>query len=509
MKIQFVFGPPLKKPKYDEWYEGHLPPLGILYLAAYLRGEVSGLKLHVTDGLIKGLEGTLGEIKTFQPDILCVSIFTAVALGSYELINQAKNVFPHMAVIVGGPHPTPLPEDALLRSATDVVVRGEGEVTLTELVKLYIEYGAFHPSKLQAVDGIAYRVMDDQVAFTRPRAYIADLDTIPFPARDLLPMTDYRGYYFHRRTPEYPILMTRGCPFACDFCSEAVWRQGVHSFRWRSAKNIVDEMEDLHYNYGINEIQDVSDEFNGHLRTSHAVCNEMIQRSLDVTWKTLMRAQPFPESLAQAMAQSGCWQVSIGIESGNPEAIKGINKRYTFEKLERTLELLKKYNIRAQGLFILFNVWEDNGELCYESVEMSRNTLRYAEKLVKEGLLAYTGNFASATPYPGCDVYDIALRHNLIKPELIGQWDAWLVEDPIVMKLPGIEELDQLRLMRQGAISITRCLWKQGDLGLRDFPDLARRAIRVLRSEVHGYTRSWRTPDLPKLGDQTVLSQHH
>jgi magnesium-protoporphyrin IX monomethyl ester (oxidative) cyclase len=490
MRVHLASAPPLRRPRYDEWYAGHLPPLGILYLASYLQTRVPGVELAATDGLLRGAECTCDEILTFKPAILGVSIYSAVALGGYALIDRVKNALPETLVVVGGPHATALPSDALTRSAADVVVRGEGEVTLAALVKLYARTGGWPHEELAAIEGIAFRDRD-QVVVTPPRPYIEDLDSIPPPARDLLPLSDYRGYYFRRRTPEYPMVFTRGCPYACTFCAEEVWKltRPVGAFRWRSAENIVDEIQDLHVNFGINEIQDVSDEFNGNVHNALAICQEISRRRLDLSWKTLVRAHPLPEELVAAMAEAGCWQVSIGIESGNQETIDGVGKRFKLDQLMACLELLRKYRIEVQGLFMFYNVWEVNGELRYESTEMSRRTLEFAESLVRRGLLQYTGNFNVATPYPGSELYAIAQRYGLIKAEIANNWDAWLVEEPIVMHLPGIIEREQLRLMKAGSVSITRCLWRRGHIGVRDMPAYALRGVKMLAAELKSRQR--------------------
>jgi radical SAM superfamily enzyme YgiQ (UPF0313 family) len=484
--VQFVFAPPFKKPKFDEWYEGHIPPLGILYLAAYLRRHIDGLILKATDGLLVGKEQTFQEVMAFEPDVLCVSMLTAVVLGGCELINRVRARLPNTLVIVGGPHATALPEEILARSAADVVVLGEGEETLTELIGLYLNNGTLLTEDLSQVRGIAFRVGAKEAIRTPPRQYIADLDSIPFPARDLLPMRAYRGYYFRKATPEWPMIFTRGCPYDCTFCAEEVWKltKPVGAFRWRSPESVVDEMEELHYEYGVNEIQDVSDEFNGHLGNSLAICEEKIGRGLDIPWKTLLRAHPLPEYLVRAMAEAGCWQASIGIESANQEVIDGIRKNFTMSQLHESLHLLQRYGIKVQGLFMLFNVWEEEHELRFEDVSMSENTVHFADRLVREGLLNYTGNFNVATPYPGSELYEIALRHGLIKDRMRGNWDAWLIEEPVVMRLPGIPETQQLRLMRAGSISITKCLLSEGDLGFGDFGNLARRALKAVRNEL-------------------------
>jgi radical SAM superfamily enzyme YgiQ (UPF0313 family) len=491
MRIQLIFAPPLNKPRYDEWYEGHLPPLGILYLASYLRKSFDGLELKATDGLIRGMQRTYDEIIDFRPDVLGVSVFTAVALGSYELINRVKQTLPKTLIVVGGPHPTALPQDVLIRSQADVVVLGEGEITLSELIGLYLDKGCWLEDELVGIKGIGYR-QQDHLVINPVRPYIENLDSIPFPARDLLPIQDYHGYYFRKRAPEYPMVFTRGCPFECTFCAGEVWKltKPVGSFRWRSPSNVIDEMEDLHYNYGINEIQDVSDELNGNPNNALEICEEKIKRHLDIPWKSMIRVHPLSQQLTAAMAESGCWQVSIGIESGNQETLDGVGKGFKLNQLDDSLYLLKKNHIKTQGLFMLFNVWENQGQLHYETVEMSRNTINYANSLVKRGLLQYTGNFGIATPYPGSKLYQIAIRNNLIKQEIIGQWDRWLVEEPIVMNLPGIKNKDQIRLLTAGSLSISKCLWTEGHIGVRDLPDLVKRSLKVVRSEAMAIRKS-------------------
>lgn len=485
-RVQFVFAPPLNKPKFDEWYEGHVPPLGILYLASYLRRHIDGLTLRATDGLLLGKEQTFREVMAFEPDVLSVSLSTAVALGGCELINRVRACRPNTLVITGGPHATALPEEVLARAAADVVVLGEGEETLLELMGLYQDHGTLRADDLARVRGIAFRLGTKEVARTPPRPYIADLDSIPFPARDLLPMKAYHGYYFHKAAPEWPMVFTRGCPYECIFCAEEVWKltKPVNAFRCRSPENVVDEMEELHYEYGVNEIQDVSDEFNGYPRNSLAICEEKIRRGLDLPWKTLLRAHPLPEYLVAAMAKSGCWQASIGIETASQQVNHAVRKNFTIQQLYESLHLLRQYGIKVQGLFMLFHVWEEEGELRHEDLSMSENTIRFADSLIRAGLLNYTGNFNVATPYPGSELFHIALRHNLIKETLRTNWDAWLVEEPIVMRLPGIPETEQLRLMRAGSVSMFRCLLREGDLGLGDVAGLMKRALRVAHNEL-------------------------
>ena len=156
MKVHFVFAPPLIKAKTAPIWEGTLPPLGILYLAAYLHKVQPDVELKATDGLLQGMDKTLAEIRSFQPDVLCVSFYTGSALGAYKLINKVNKEYPATVTIAGGPHATALPEDVLTHSATVVVVRGEGERTLTMLIALLLDGGKLTADVLANVDAVSY-----------------------------------------------------------------------------------------------------------------------------------------------------------------------------------------------------------------------------------------------------------------------------------------------------------------------------------------------------------------
>lgn len=483
MKVHFVFAPPLIKTKTAPIWEATLPPLGILYLAAYLHKVRPDVELKATDGLLQGMDKTLEEIRSFQPDVLCVSFYTGSALGAYSLLNLVKREYPEMITIAGGPHATALPEDVLTRSATDVVVRGEGEHTLAALITLLLDQGKLTADALANVDGVAFRDRDGPVRVTRNPKYLLNLDEVPFPAWHLLPLSDYRGYHLCKQTPEYPILFSRGCPFDCVFCPNQHWNLSKPKVRFRSPKNIVDEMQELVETYGIREFNNVADELNNHPRIAPEICEEIKRRRLDVTWKTMLRTDRVPEGLVRAMAESGCWMASLGIETGNPETMVGIRKRFTHEQVESACRLFKKYGLKVQGYFMLFNVWEEDDELRFEDGEMSRNTIRYARKLFNEKLLDYMG-WSVTTPYPGSELYWIAVRYGLIRPELVRKWDDWNQNALFVMKLPGVDELEQARVLRSAqTLGAGASLLRRG-VRLVDISMMSRTALQTLRTEL-------------------------
>ena len=218
MKIHLVFAPPVKQPKHSSLPERTYPPLGILYLSAYLRKHLPELDLKATDGLLLGLKETFNEISCFDPDVVFISFITPCAHGAYALARQLKKQAKSLVIVMGGPHATSLPYEPFSMSPCDIVVSGEGERTSLELVKALLTMNS-----LSGIDGLYWKHNDEVIA-NKPRQFIADLDEIPFPARDLVNMKDYKGWFVTKNTPETSILSSRGCPFDCTFCSNIIWK---------------------------------------------------------------------------------------------------------------------------------------------------------------------------------------------------------------------------------------------------------------------------------------------
>lgn len=489
MKVTLVFSPIKKKPQMGEVGEKINPPLGILYLASAIKNWVEGVEVTVIDGLFHGYNKTMQMVKDSSPDMLGISFYTLQAQSAYAFTNEFKAQCSSVPVILGGPHVTALPFESLSLSKADLSVIGEGEVTFTELVKNFQKYGTLGTETLFHIDGIAYRE-NGKIKISNTRKFIENLDDIPFPAFDLINIRDYSGFYYRKTSTETIILFSRGCPYQCTFCSNKVWNVSKPSVRFRSPKNIVDEMEMIQDKYGIKVFFDNSDEFNQSLKNAIAICDELIRRNLNIYWKTQLRATPLSEELVQKMKQSGCWYVHLGIESSNPETLKGTKKNITIEEVISACELLKKYDIKILGLFMIYNVWEESGQLKFEDTAMTKNTLRFAQKMVNQKLLDFVG-WAITTPYPGSTLYDIALKHKLIKPEIVSQWDNWLTKDSFVMRLPGITEKEQARMKTLGSFLMAKCTLKEGFKGFRNLGLIMRKGIKVLLDEVVARRGCW------------------
>jgi len=470
MRILLVNSPPLgKKGVIRLMY----PPLGLLYLAAYLR-EREDDDLKVIDGCRIPYNILISEVNKFCPDILGVSFTTQTATGAYKFINDIKekrNIKDSPLVVCGGPHATAMPEDVLRRSNCDVVVMGEGEITFLEIVKNFKE----KKHNFSEIMGIAFKD-GDTTRINPKRPPIKDLDSLPFPARDLIDLSVYPGLYYKKESSETYIISSRGCPYNCVYCSNPVWKYNKPWYRLRSPKNVVDEIEYIVNELGIKEIYDQTDEFNGNMKWAKAACDEIIQRGIKVSLKAQMRSDHMDKELAEKMKGAGFWLGLFGVESGSERTLKGIDKRVTPEDNIRALSILKDAGIKTFALLMAFNVWEEDGKFCFETKEDTNKTLEYIKKLIKERKVDLM-SWSLTTPYPGSKLYDIAIRNNLIRKELIGKWELWDSSERMVMQLPGIKERDWIEVQNKGKKLQAFLLLKSGAFNLKSLPLYIKRGI--------------------------------
>lgn len=474
MKILLINAPPLQ----SLGITGQIyPPLGILYIASYARRQIPELEIRAIDGYHEETRKLLATAKRYDPDIIGVSFTTQASTGAYSLINDLKKFLPKTKIVTGGPHSTIMPDEIFARSATDVVVIGEGECTFVEILEQMPQL-----SDLGSVRGIAY-VHGDQVVKTDPRPLIKDLDTIPFPARELLDIRRYPGYIYKKTSMDTDIISSRGCPYNCVYCSNPVWKMNKPWFRSRSPSNVVDEIECIVKEYGIKEIFDETDEFNANKKWASQVCDEMIQRKLGIKWKAQMRVDAIDEELADHLKRSGFWMALFGLESAHDRTLKGIKKHQTVSQMDRALSIMSSRGIMCFGLFMAFNVWEENGELCYENSDESLATLDYARKLLKEKKISLFG-WSMTTPYPGSQLFDIARRHNLIPENMYGKWDNFDSGANFIMSLPLVSTEDWLHVLNAGKRLQARLLFTSGTFNIKALPLYIKKGYQLIRNYI-------------------------
>ncbi len=456
MKVCFV-NAPYAGPVAGVWSDV-FPPLPILSLAAYLRRERPDVDVRVIDGLGIGMKNALAQATLLKADLYAVSFITFNASSAYDFINHLKSRLPGAKVVAGGAHVTSLEKDAFEKSKVDMIIHGEGEETLVEL----IDQIRADRKDLSKIKGMVFRLENDLVR-TASRPLIKDINTLPFPARDLLNMKDYSGIYLSKERVNTHILSGRGCVNHCVFCARYVWKRQSPKLRLRNPQSIVNEVKELKERFGILEFFDMGDEFNSSLGFAMDTAGALADENLGVCWQAFCRADQVSHDMARTMRAGGCWLVHLGIESGNQKTLNGIRKNITLEQAREAADIFQKNGIKVVALFMLFNAWEEKGELRFEGVEESKKTIRFARKLLRDKL-ADSITCSPSLPYPGSLLYDVAIKNNLISQKHFKNWGAWDHSWGSVMALPNISEKDRWLVKLSGIRTQTWALLKSGHL---------------------------------------------
>ena len=298
----------------------------------------------------------------------------------------------------------------LSESPVDVCVVGEGEVTFCELMDHYRGPGP----QLDEVPGLAFR-RQGQPYRTEKRKLLTNLDEIPMPAWDLVDFRKYKGMHLRKADPQTYMVVSRGCPFDCWFCSNPVWKDNKPWVRLREPKAIADEIEYL-YQRGIREVYLSADEFN----VNHQWPLEVARAIQDLGHRDLwfqcnVRAVKVTEQMAGEFQKMNLWMVHIGIESGNQRTIDGLEKRIEIEQVVDACRLFRKFGIKVFGFVMLYHAWEENGELAFETPEDVERTLDLSSDLLRQKLLNYM-SWQVATPYPGARLWGTARKFALLLP---------------------------------------------------------------------------------------------
>ncbi|MFH0835658.1 MAG: radical SAM protein [Candidatus Micrarchaeota archaeon] len=328
-----------------------LMPLGLAYIAAVLRGK------HEISVLDDNLEEPSNEqvaelIRKTGPDVIAYSAMSVLFERAVEIARLAKQAKPSVVNVIGGPHANSLPEKVLEEQAFDYAVYGEGEITFAELLGK-IERG----ESVEDVKGVVWR-RGDSIMINPRRELIQDLDSLPFPARDLFPIEKYERREISLGV--YPIdnlNTSRGCPYRCKFCSaKAILGKG---YRLRSAKNVVDEIDVMVREYGSKGIYFREDNFTASRKRVEEVCDELKRRNIDVVWACESRVNSLDKELMRKMHDAGCRIVWVGAESGLQETLDRIQKDITLEQVRNVVKWGKEIGVMIGCSFIIGFPWED------------------------------------------------------------------------------------------------------------------------------------------------------
>jgi len=392
------------------------PPLGIAYLAAVLKDVC---EVRVLDASVEGYrnEERVGDrflryglsfdeierrIREMNPDLVGIScIFSSQFQNTVEVALRAKKVNPDLITVVGGSHPTFLAEECLRQGGIDFIVKGEGEFALRDLMEA-IRKGR----GVETIPGLAWQE-DGRYCESGIRPAAPNLDEIPFPARDLFPLDKYDRISspmgsVYRQRPFMNLITSRGCPYRCNFCSSTnFWG---NQYRVRSAGNVLLEMEELAGKYGVREFKFFDDNLTADRGRAKEIFRGMIERNLKVSWNTPngVHLMNLDEEMLDLMKGSGCYELTLAIESGDPGVLRDIiHKPTDLAEVERVVKLIRKKGIDSSGFFVI--------GFPGETKEQIQRTFDFSRKLNLDRIMFFIAN-----PLPGTELYRICLDKGYI-----------------------------------------------------------------------------------------------
>lgn len=403
---------------------GHMMPLGLAYLASYLRERIK-CKIAILDAEVVGLnyEQIKESIKKENPDLIGITAPTPPMKHVFKIAEIVKKQINSKAIIVvGGSHPTALPKQTIKNSFIDFAVIGEGEQTFYELVKAIKEKRQdFHK-----INGLYFK-QDNKIVSTSPRKLISNLDKIPLPARDLFNLKIYYSASTKKVSsdPAGPILTSRGCAFNCIHCiSRKIWKGTP---RFRSIENIIKELEECVYKFGIKEINIYDDTFTLNQERAMKICDEIIKRKLNISWIAFSRVNTISEKLAKKMYEAGCKKISFGLESGSQKILDLMRKQTTVEIARKVVKKVAKQGILVHASFMFGNLGETE--------ETIRQTIKFAKSLPLDN-----ATFFITSPFPGTDLYEIAKKQGFITKNTKWEQFAPLTNTPPVLVQKNISK---------------------------------------------------------------------
>ncbi len=376
-----------------------MPPLGMLWIASVLRK--AGFGIEFLDQQVDDRD-VVDLARVGKPRLLLIGGTTHGRFACFRIVKEIKRVSPETVIVFGGPHATFTAEDTLTHvPEVDIIVHGEGEEQSVELADWAINGGA--PTReLAKIRGISFREQGG-ITRTSPRPLIEDLDGLGLPARDLVPMERYEMMMDFLDLKGMSIMTARGCPIMCSFCSAAAMF-GV-TYRTRSPKLVVDEIELLMSRYGAQGIKIFDSTFTLSKRHVEQFCTEIRRRSLKFPWECEVRVGSVDKQLLALMQESGCYYVDVGVESGSQRVLdEGVRKKISIEDAQALLRWTKELALLTKVFFTVGHPGETYKESLQTLGFIRRNRRHIRLQAFQAGIRVY----------PGTGVAEYAEKHGLL-----------------------------------------------------------------------------------------------
>jgi len=368
------------------------PCLASTILASIVRK--AGYPVGIIDAAAEGLSlsETIQRLEEYNPGFIGFTTTTLTTIPAERVAQAARQRWPDVAIVIGGPHATAIPEETLRRCADfDLAAIHEGDQTILDILQA-VENGQRDYS---SIAGIVYRNVDGEIVKNPSRAPFMELDTLDFPAWDLL--TDFPdkynpGYFKVKQVPSVSFVSSRGCPFECSFCDTGVFDQKIRS---HSAEYMAELFEYVHKRFGIRDVTFEDDTFMVYRKNVERFCDLLLKKNLRMTWACNSRVNLAKPDLLQTMKQAGCWHISYGIESGSQEILDHEDKKLKLEQVYEGIRHTRTAGIAAKGFFIVGHPGE------------TQDTLEATYRLTQEVPFSDI-SVTCMTPFPGSPLSQVA-----------------------------------------------------------------------------------------------------
>ncbi|MFH1622844.1 MAG: radical SAM protein [Candidatus Omnitrophota bacterium] len=386
---------------------GHQMPLGIYYLAAFLLREGEEVNVFDCEALKMSSEQLLKILKDSKVKVVG---FTSTTVSFYRVCSWAEMIrreLPDIKTVIGGPHMSAMPEETMMTGVFDYGIVHEGEIAFLKLVK-FLLHGE---GELKYIPNLYY--LDRGKVLHNPSdAYIQDLDTLPFPARQLcLDLSIYKppiGAF--RKKLAMNLFTSRGCPNKCIFCDNNTFGRRTRFF---SAEYVVREIKELVHRFGAKEIVFLDDTFVLDKRRLHKIFELLERENIRFPWTCMTRVDNLDNETLKLMADNGCWQIRFGVESGNQDVINFIRKGITLEQVRDVTNWGKKLGMKMTGFFMIGHH--------IDTPKTIQETIEFALSLPLTDIVATLN-----TPMPGTESYEKARFYGEYHKENLSFFNYWI-----------------------------------------------------------------------------------
>ncbi|MCX7973941.1 MAG: B12-binding domain-containing radical SAM protein [Candidatus Aminicenantes bacterium] len=406
-----------KNPAIIEKHRGFNPPLGLLYLAASIKKNTSH-EIEVLDA--QPLQWTYRELETYLKgktyDLVGISVMTFTLIDAFKTVRVVKRAIPEAKIVLGGAHVHLFPEETKNLEGVDFAFMGEAEFSFIKFLSCF-ENGQ---KSFENVPGLVFN--DNQGKIIKNNIeIIRNLDEVPLPERSLVGIKNYSSL-LSRGNLCTTVITSRGCPFHCTFCDRPL-SPITSIFRYRSAKNVVEEIREC-MEYGIKDFLFYDDTFTVNRDRVLAICEEILRHNLKIRWDVRTRVDLVDEEILRMMKRAGCVAIHYGVESGNDDILKILQKGFTVKKVKETFALTKKIGLETLAYFMI--------GLPSENLKHIQDTFDLAKELRPD----YT-HFTIFSPYPGTKLYFLGMEKGIIKRDI---WREFARDPNKEFRVPVWEE---------------------------------------------------------------------